>query len=93
MNSLSIPVHLLVMACTAQRRLLLETAENRTFGTEIVCCTEVLFTGTFQFGALLISVWKTLMDFVTLNNQKSAIKSLDKIGAPLGLADFLSRLL
>ena len=76
MNSLSIPVHLLVIACTAQRQLLLETAENRTLGTEIACCTEVLFTGTFQFDALLI---------VTLNKQKSAIKSRDKKSArPLG---------
>ena len=33
-NSLSVPVHLLVMTCTAQRQLLLETAENRNFGTE-----------------------------------------------------------
>ena len=33
-NSLSVPVHLLVMTSTAQRQLLLETAENRNFGTE-----------------------------------------------------------
>ena len=40
----------------------------------------------------LLAAWRMLMDFVTLNKQKSAIKSPDKkIGE--GLADFLSRLL
>ena len=56
MNSLSIPVHLSVMTCTAQRQLLLETAENQNFGTESeknfsvhACCTEVLFSILARF--------------------------------------------
>ena len=79
MNPLSVPVHLSVMTCPAQRQLLPEAAENR--------CPCVFHWSTFKFGALcsqVNGVWKVLMDFVTLNKQKSTIKSPDKkSGSPI----------
>ena len=60
------------MTCTAQRQLLLETAENQNFGTE----------SKWSFLCPCINgVWKVLMDFVTLNKQKSVINLPDKKSA------------
>ena len=91
MSSLSVPVHLSVMTCAAQRQLLLETAENLNFGTESernFLCPCLLHRSTFQFRAVLNQhdtcvngVWNVLIDFATLNKQKSAIKSPDKKSA------------
>ena len=72
-------------------QLLLETAENRNFGTESernACCTEQkrYFSVWRAFElTYLFACWNGSNGFCEKHKQKSAIKSLDKKSAsPLG---------
>ena len=81
-------------------QLLLETAENRNFGTESernACCTEQkrYFSVWRAFElTYLLACWNGSNGFCDTTQTKKCDKiAWQKIGEPLGLADFLSRLL
>ena len=81
-------------------QLLLETAENRNFGTESernACCTEQkrYFSVWRAFElTYLLACWNGSNGFCDTTQTKKCDKiAWQKIGEPKGLADFLSRLL